>query len=256
MGDTETATLLVYLLMMFLAPSPFVAVLERSDRVELQASKLRATLASSVTGKQLWDGGTLPSVSALQCAGGYLCRCVKARRPATDGVCCVLVLLCCPAGADMFDVPGFDVPSATPEANERFVGRVLTAMLTIGTVAETSSPDPAADPAASDLEGGGACKHELMDDSWEHDVDSRLLLLVKYPVSSLPPSPNQWRRHRVGGGAAVAEWCGVCRLRARRSVPNLRPRQRRFGTTSGRCGPSCRPRAQSETASFCGRCGF
>eukprot|EP01052_Picozoa_sp_SAG31_P005145 SAG31_NODE_222_length_19895_cov_34.907626_10_plen_370_part_00 len=149
MGDTETATLLVYLLMMFLAPSPFVAVLNKSDQKLVQASRLRATLASSITGKQLWD--------------------------------------------DMYSMPGFDGPASVTnaKANEKFVGRVLTAMLTIGTVSDVNqtTDNDSADQRMLDVEAG-AVHAELRDgaekEAWEHDVDTRLLLLVKYPAARPP----------------------------------------------------------------------
>lgn len=41
MANVDAATLLLYLLMMFLAPSPFVAVLQRSDQIQLATRKLR-----------------------------------------------------------------------------------------------------------------------------------------------------------------------------------------------------------------------
>ena len=95
MAKVDAATLLLYLLMMFLAPSPFVAVQERSDKIQLATRKLRQMLASSVTEQQMWS--------------------------------------------DMADMG-----EAREKAAERkavFVGRVLTALLAIGTVAPDQIDD-------------------------------------------------------------------------------------------------------------------
>jgi hypothetical protein len=71
MANVDAATLLLYLLMMFLAPSPFVAVLQRSDQIQLATRKLRNMLANSVTQAQLWADMAVPigDITSFEAAG-------------------------------------------------------------------------------------------------------------------------------------------------------------------------------------------
>ena len=161
MANVDAATLLLYLLMMFLAPSPFVAVLQRSDQIQLATRKLRQMLASSVTEQQVWT--------------------------------------------EMAEIT--NTPEQAAERKSVFVGRVLTALLTIGTVApeemEQSLPNTvASSPGQQEFwdEGDGAGESE-----WEHDVDTWLLLLVKYPGGDIPPRTEMME-------TANAVWHQLCQL--------------------------------------------
>eukprot|EP01050_Picozoa_sp_SAG11_P002061 SAG11_NODE_100_length_16863_cov_12.374911_3_plen_284_part_00 len=63
-----------------------------------------------------------------------------------------------------------------------FVGRVLTALLSIGTVGPEVEKPTVADVAGTFWEPSAHNSN-----SWEYDVDTRLLLLVKYPSGNIPP---------------------------------------------------------------------
>ena len=56
--------------MMFLAPSPFVVVMQRSQAVEVATMKLRALLARSVQAEQLWRGSS--AAEEHEAGGGAL----------------------------------------------------------------------------------------------------------------------------------------------------------------------------------------
>lgn len=163
MGGVDAATLLLYTLMMFLAPSPFVAVLQQSDEIKLATRKLRELLAASVRVEREWrDLGTYDGEDREARRAQFCSRMLS-------------VLMVIGADGEADSPPDDDDAEPGPSQQQLYL--------------QSHSSDVGgggggvADAAQGQGQGGGGVAASTF---WEQEVDTRLLLLAKYPAGRVP----------------------------------------------------------------------
>ena len=188
LSSLDVATLQLMVLMMFLAPSPFVAVLESSKDWVSARRKLRHTLAAAATEQSeriANDGPPQDGGAARQWSEADVAKWTARKEEFLGRLLCVLLTV----GADDDDDTG------DGDAQKHDAATVTSLGSSMASKPENAEPTAVGGLVVEGAQTGDELHAAVEDSTWECDVDTHLLLSAKYPEGN--PSRAVSARHHT-----------------------------------------------------------